>query len=87
MTVRKQKRKIIHKSKNKSLKRSVNHSSLVSKHPRTYFYLGILLLAIGVYLLIIGAHNNAKIGLSMLAIFIGGAAVILANAALPKKAG
>jgi|GEM_PF-2216870 len=86
MPVTKHKRKTVVQLKNKSSKRRAKHS-VIEKYPRTFFYFGASLIAVGIFLLLIGAHNNAKVGLAMLSIFIGGAAVMLANSALPKKTG
>ncbi len=88
MSTRKHKRKAVvkHANKNMSSKYAAKHPSLFSKYPRIFFYLGALLIVTGIYLLIIGMQNNAKVGLAMLSIFAGTATVIFANSALPKKA-
>ncbi|MFT6985899.1 MAG: hypothetical protein ACJAT7_001719 [Psychromonas sp.] len=85
MATRKHKRKSVSHSKNRIAKHSAKRSSVIRKYPRAFFYLGAALIAIGIVLLITGSHNNAKVGMSMLSIFIGGSMVILANLALPKK--
>ena len=87
MSTGKHKRKAIkHSKKNQISKNTAKPASLVSKYPRIFFFLGVSFILTGIYLLIIGMHNNAKFGLAMLSIFAGTATVIFANSALPKKA-
>ncbi|MCG6201420.1 hypothetical protein [Psychromonas antarctica] len=85
MAVKKHKRKSVKQAnKNQISKRGVRHLSLIDKHPRIFFLLGTSLLLFGILLVVLGGHNNAKVGLAMLAIFIGGATAVFANLALPK---
>lgn len=83
MSAKKHKRKVVkhnHHSKHKS-----SASSLLSRYPRLFLTLGVLLLLSGVLLLTIGYISDARIGLSMIAFFFGLGFVIFANAALPKN--
>ena len=72
--------------KNKISKGSTKKIGLVSKYPRAFIYIGALFIVTGIYLLITGIQNNAKFGLAMISLFVGGMTVILANFSLPKKA-
>ncbi|HEY5716265.1 MAG TPA: hypothetical protein VIS54_07605 [Psychromonas sp.] len=83
MPAKKQKRKTVKNSK--KMQHSGKKTSLVSKYPRLFFFIGVTLILFGISLLIIGIPNNAKLGLVMLSIFGGLVTVIFANAALPKK--
>lgn len=87
MSTKKHKRRTVKHSKKKIiLKNTSKHPSLISQYPRIFFFLGISFILTGIFLLIIGIHNNAKFGLAMLSIFVGIATVIFANSALPGKA-
>jgi hypothetical protein len=87
MSTKKHKCKAVKHSKKKIISKNPSkHPSLISKYPRFFFCLGSSFVLIGIYLLIIGIHNNAKFGLAMLSIFVGLVTAIFANSALPGKA-
>ena len=65
-------------------KKGRSTSSLLSRHPKIFLSLGILLLITSGLILTVGYISNAKIGLSMLSLFFGVGLVILSNASLSK---
>lgn len=82
MSAKKHKRKIKHSDQ---IKKSNVSRSLLSRYPRLFLSLGVLLLLLGILLLTVGYVSDARVGLSMITLFFGVALVIFANAALPKK--
>lgn len=60
-------------------------STLLTRHPKSFFALGIILLIISGCLLSIGYLSNAKSGLSMLSFFFGAGLVFFSNSAMPKN--
>ncbi|MFT6927595.1 MAG: hypothetical protein ACJAZP_003232 [Psychromonas sp.] len=86
MSTGKHKRKTVNNGhKNKSLKNTNKHPSLIGRYPQLFFFIGALLILTGICLITIGILNHAKLGLAMLSIFFGITTVIFANSALPSK--
>ncbi|MCP4326764.1 MAG: hypothetical protein GY951_06990 [Psychromonas sp.] len=82
MSAKKHKRKAVnhnHHSKNKHLS-----STLLSRYPRLFLTIGLLLVLVAILLLSIGYVSDARVGLSMISLFTGVVMTIFANAALPK---
>jgi len=82
MSAKKHKRKATihnHHSKNKRAS-----STLLSRYPRLFLSLGLLLVLVAILLLTIGYISDARVGLSMISLFSGVVMSIFANAALPK---
>lgn len=87
MSVRKHKRKAAkHSYKNQRPLKSAKQADFVSTHPRASMFVGAALIAIGLFLLIIGMESEAKFGLAMLSMAVGTIIIFFANSALPKKA-
>jgi hypothetical protein len=83
MSVKKNKRKAI-KHQNHSSK-EITSRSILSRYPKIFLVLSILLISLGVGLLTMGHVSDAKVGLSMILLFFGLALAMFANASLPKK--
>ena len=79
----KKKRKVI-KHQHQGKKRHTG-SSLLSRHPHLFLATGAMLIIIAVMLLTIGYVSDARVGLSMIAMFFGVALLIFANSVLPKR--
>jgi hypothetical protein len=80
MSVKKTKRKAVKHHHGKK-----SGPSLLSRYPRFFLTIGVLLSLIGVLLLSVGYISEARIGLSMLSLFFGIGLIVFANFALPKK--
>ncbi|WP_354625211.1 hypothetical protein [Psychromonas sp. MME2] len=65
-------------------KKSPAYSSLLTRYPRLFLAIGLLLLLTGVLLLSVGYVGNAKIGLAMMAFFIGICLVLFSRSPSPK---
>ena len=83
MSAKKHKRKIV--KHNSHAKKDCAFPSLLSRYPRLFLATGVLLVLVGVLLLTIGYVSDARVGLSMIALFFGVGLVIFANSALPKN--
>lgn len=83
MSAKKHKRKIVKHSHHS--KKGRTSPSLLSRHPRLFLAVGIVLVIISALLISIGYVSDARVGLSMIALFFGGGLVIVANSALPKN--
>lgn len=70
---------------NNHIKKSNGAPSLLSRYPRLFLTTGGLFVIVAILLLSIGYISDARIGLSMIALFFGVALVIFSIAALPKK--
>lgn len=80
MSAKKHKRKIVkhHHDKKKT-------TSLLSRYPRLFILLGMMLVTLSIVLLTIGYVSNARVGLAMLSLFFGVGTMIFANFSLPKN--
>jgi len=83
MPTNKHKRKAAAHSKNKAVK-SFHSSGLLTSYPKVFVLTGLLLIALGVYLLAFESQNNAMFGLAMLSLIVGVVTTIYANFAIPK---
>ncbi|GLS91190.1 hypothetical protein GCM10007916_22590 [Psychromonas marina] len=82
MSAKKHKRKTVKHSQHMKKERAT--PSLLSRYPRLFLGSGMLLVLIAVLLLTVGYVSDARVGLSMMALFFGVVLVIFANSALPK---
>ncbi|TEW52386.1 hypothetical protein [Psychromonas algicola] len=81
MSVKKHKRKAVkhnHYEKKKA-------ASLLSRYPRLFILLGMVLVTLSIVLLTVGYVSNARVGLAMLSLFFGVGMMIFANFSLPKS--
>jgi len=70
--------------KQKMAKKKHVSSSLLSRYPKYFLSLGLLLVTVSVCLLSVGYVSHAKIGLAMLSLFFGMSLVVFANFSLSK---
>lgn len=85
MSAKKHKRKTVKHSNHVKKESTVPSTpSLLSRYPRLFLAIGALLVIIAVLLLTVGYVSDARIGLSMMALFFGVVLAIFANSALPK---
>jgi len=84
MPITKHKRKATAHSKANKAK-SGQSSGQISSHPKTFVFIGWLLVTLGIYLLAFESQNNAMFGVSMLSLVVGLATTIYANFAIKKK--
>ena len=83
MSAKKHKRKaVIH---NHHIKNNRASATWLSRYPRIFLSIGLLLVLVAILLLSIGYISDARVGLSMISLFIGVAITLFANAALPKS--
>ncbi|TEW55982.1 hypothetical protein E2R68_02500 [Psychromonas sp. RZ22] len=59
--------------------------SLLSRYPGVCLVIGVSLMIVGILLLTVGYVTEARIGLSMLALFFGGGLTLFANSFRSKK--
>lgn len=83
MSAKKPKRK--HVSHSTHTKKHAVTASWLSRYPRLFLGVGLLLVLVAILLLTIGYVSDARVGLSMIALFFGVGLVIFANSALPKN--
>jgi len=81
MSSKKHKRKTV-KNNSHEKKKTL---SLLSRYPRLFIGVGVVLVLISILLLTVGYVSDAKIGVSMISFFFGGCFIIFANSTLPKK--
>jgi len=79
MSMKKHKRKT-----GKHLHPKTNKTTWLSRYPKVFFSIGLLLVIAGVLLLSVGYLSNEKIGLSMLSFFFGGGLLVLSKTAMLK---
>ncbi|GAW97449.1 hypothetical protein MTCD1_03076 [Colwellia marinimaniae] len=84
MPTNKHKRKASTKVKFKAVK-NVHSLGLISAHPKLFVLVGLLLVALAIYLFAFEAQDDAMFGFAMLALITGVAVTIYANFARPKK--
>ena len=60
-------------------------TGLISLHPKGSFLVGLLILALSVYLLIFKSQDNAMFGLAMISLISGAYLAIFAQMALTKN--
>jgi hypothetical protein len=84
MPTNKHKRKASAHSKS-TIGKNTQPTGLIISHPRTFFSVGLLLVALGVYLLAFESQDNAMFGFAMLSLIVGGVTTIYAKFAIPKK--
>jgi len=84
MPTNKHKRKATAHVKPKTVK-VVRSSGIITTHPKLFLYAGVMLVALGIYLLAFEAQNNAMFGFAMLALIAGVVTAIYANFAGLKK--
>ena len=77
------------KHKRKSSKHNTHHknktSPLLSRYPRSFMLLGMILMSLSIVLLTVGYVSNARIGLAMILLFFGLGTMVFANFSLPKN--
>ncbi|SEQ07913.1 hypothetical protein SAMN03080615_00319 [Amphritea atlantica] len=78
------KRKVSAHSKSKTVKKN-KVSAGRAPSPKIFIGVGVILVALGLYLLLFKAHGNAMTGFAMLAIIIGVVAAIIAIFSAPDK--
>tara|TARA_R110001583_G_scaffold19882_2_gene77163 strand:- start:5932 stop:6207 length:276 start_codon:yes stop_codon:yes gene_type:complete len=84
MPTNKHKRKASAHSNPKAVK-NVKSSGLLTLHPKFFAFVGLLFVALGLYLLAFESQNNAMFGFAMLSLITGVVATIYVNFAVPKK--
>jgi len=84
MPTNKHKRKATAHVKPKAVK-VVRSSGIITTHPKLFLYAGVMLVALGIYLLAFESQTNAMFGLAMLSLVVGVVTTIYANFAVPKK--
>jgi uncharacterized membrane protein len=84
MPTNKHKRKTAAHAKPKAAKYALS-SRLITLHPKAFISVGLLFVALGLYLLAFEAKNNAMFGVAMLSLIAGTATTIYANFAMPNK--
>ncbi len=84
MPTNKHKRKASAHAKSKAVK-DFPSSGLITSHPKHFVLVGMLFVALGAYLLVFEAQNDAMFGFAMLSLIAGLVITIYANFAMPKK--
>lgn len=84
MPTNKHKRKASAHPKTKTAKIS-QAPGLITAHPKLFVLIGLIFVALGMYLLAFEAQDNAMFGLAMLALIAGVVTTIYANFAVAKK--
>tara|TARA_R110000744_G_scaffold79260_10_gene155795 strand:+ start:13068 stop:13325 length:258 start_codon:yes stop_codon:yes gene_type:complete len=57
---------------------------LITLHPKIFMSVGLLFVALGLYIMAFEAQSNAMFGIAMLSLVAGTATTIYANFTLPK---
>lgn len=83
MSAKKHKRKAVVRSHH--LKNRRTSLSLLTRYPRLFLSIGLLFVLAAILLITLGYVSDARIGLSMIFLFIGVVITLFANAALPNK--
>lgn len=65
--------------------KNAQSTGLIISHPKTFFSVGLFLIALGIYLLAFESQDNAMFGFAMLSLIVGGVTTIYAKFAIPKK--
>ncbi|NQY88049.1 MAG: hypothetical protein HRT51_09940 [Colwellia sp.] len=65
--------------------KTVKAPGLITSHPKAFILVGLLFVAISMYLLTFQAQDNAMFGLAMLSLIAGVVLVIYAKIAVTKK--
>ena len=84
MPANKHKRKASAQKKSRAVK-NVSASGLITLHPKFFISVGLLLVAIGLYIMAFKAQSDAMFGIAMLSLVTGTATTIYANFATVKK--
>jgi len=84
MPTNKHKRKASAHSKSKTVK-SAQQLGLMASHPKAFVLVGLLFVALGIYLLTFESQDNAMFGFAMLSLITGVVTTIYANFSVSKK--
>ena len=84
MPTNKHKRKATAHAHSKAVK-NVHSRWTITSHPKIFALVGLLFVALSVYLLAFESQNSAMFGLAMLSLVVGVVTTIYANFAISKK--